>query len=838
VLLVGASLSAVQWLPSLELGANGDRNLEDQPASLWRSLLVLERGYRGHEQHEAWDKVRDGLAAKETQQSGIGRVRYDFSVGPWRLIEYFWPNANGRMFPIHTNWGMAVAKKWSGAGKVWSPSLYMGIIPFLLAVAALQFRKTSPLTLWLSWSFLIFLLGSFGYFGLGWVVNQTLSHFGISADSTGVGSPFGGVYWLFSLILPGYEQFRYPAKLLTVAALMLSLLAARSFDAMFGIPDTSEPMHLTEIRHRQRKYRKTLLGLTRLMIILSFLLILVVLTPRLWVTLAKHVPNDPVFGSFMVDRALGEAAFSLVHVLNILFLFFAITRIFSRKLLLLERSDNPVSLPEQSQKHVRYFCRLGYAVVVLVGFDLVASNLWMVGTAPRHFFEGKPLMVTFLNVQESLTHPGPETPGQREDSASFPIRTWRAPTLSRRTSATEGVSRNWWPKEFANSSPNRLTEWVIWERASLFPRYPLSQHIAVTDVRGTVVSADYYAVSQIMRVFWQPQRMSQYDEKFSLSEYLESLGNSSMIVPTNRKKEDYISEKQLNDPRMADPIELLDQAAREEAESVRRQFPVNEKNDDVAGDEGDEEHLAENETGQLFQWGKNQQSITQLLPYEVNYWPLNAAPRITLSDRIQLEQPVGFCSRGKFFDKSLMILTRNQQTGIPVVEWGKENFDHLPVRFAKAFAKMVALGEIPPRTSHPGSRHPDFESRFPVGEAELVSYEPQRVVVRAVVRRPGLLMLSDQYDVNWRAEVRYISAETMQSGNRSPAYIVPILRTNRVLRGVPLPEGEWEVTFVYNPLSFRLGAAFSFFAWAVLAMFLLGTLAGIIRRSRVFTGKR
>jgi len=821
-LLTGASLAAVQWLPSLELGANGDRKLEDHPVSLWRSIAVLERGYRDHEPHQAWDQVKEGLVAKETQQSsGMARVRYNFSVGPWRLIELIWPNANGRMFPIHTNWGMAIAKKWPCSG-IWSPSLYMGIIPFLLAMIALRFRKASPLTLWLSWSFLIFLLGSFGYFGLGWGINQTIALLGIRPHPTGVGGPFGGVYWLFSLLLPGYDQFRYPAKLLTVTALMLSLLAARSFDAVFGIPDTSEPMHLTDIRQKQRKFRKNLLGLTRLLIVLSFLLIPAVLFPRNWVILAKHVPNDLVFGSFMADRALGEAAFSLVHVLNILFVFFAITRIFSRKLLLLERSDNPVSLSEQSRKHEKYFYRLGFAVVILVSFDLVLSNHWMIGTAPRHFFDGKPLMATFLGVQESLTHPQPEvTGGYSNDTASFPVRTWRSPTYSRPFGSEDG-SQNWWPKEFANPSPNRLTEWVIWERASLSPRYPLLQHVAVTDTRGTVVSADYYAISHIMRDAWQSRGIPQRDGRFSLSEYLESLGNSSMIVPANRKKEDYISEKQLYDLRMTDPVELLDQAAREEAES--NQLP--------------------NEIGQLFQWGRNQKSITQLLPYEVNYWPLNAGPRITLSDRIQLEQPIGFCSRDIFFEKSRLILMHNQQTDIPIVEWEKENFDHLPIRFARAFTSMAALGELPPHSQHPDFRHPDFGASFPlgemkpVGETELVFYEPQKIVVRAVVLRPGWLTLSDQYDTNWQAEVRPISEENRQLGDRPPTWRVPILRTNRVLRGIPLPEGEWEVTFVYNPLSFRLGATFSFFAWAALVMFLLGTTAKKIRRSKGFMSNK
>jgi uncharacterized membrane protein YfhO len=137
------------------------------------------------------------------------------------------------------------------------------------------------------------------------------------------------------------------------------------------------------------------------------------------------------------------------------------------------------------------------------------------------------------------------------------------------------------------------------------------------------------------------------------------------------------------------------------------------------------------------------------------------------------------------------------------------------------------MGELPRRGPSSG-----FESRRPVDETELVSYEPQKVVVRARMHRPGLLILAEQYDVNWRAEVRHIS-HNAEPQNPLPAYHVPILRTNRVLRGVPLPEGEWEITFVYHPLSFRLGAILSFFAWAALAMFLLGTMARKLSRSRM-----
>ena len=878
-LLFGSALAAVQWLPAIELGAIGDRNLEDKPVSVWRSIVVLEQSYREHNEHQAWDQVKDGLTAKETQQSGMAKNRYNFSVGPWRLIEFVWPNANGRMFPIHTNWGTAIGKKWPSCSGIWSPSLYMGIIPFLLAIIALRFRKSNPLTLWLSWSFLIFLVGSLGYFGLGWVVNQVIFLWNGQTQGTGLGSPFGGIYWLFSLLLPGYDQFRYPAKLLTVAALMLSILSARSFDAIFGVPDTSEPMHLTDIRLKQRKYRKSLLGLTRLLILISFLLVPLVLVSSLWVYLGKYVPNDPIFGGFVVDRALGEAAFSLMHVLNILFLFLVAVRIFSRQLLALERFDKPVPFENQTRLHERYFRRLGIAVGILVCCDVVASNHWMIATAQRHFFEGKPLMATFLDVQESLSkaHKTEDTIETEKSPAAFPIRTWRAPTYTG-TTAAEKRGSNWLPNEFSSPSPNRMAEWVIWERASLSPRYPMAQRIGLTDVRGSVVTADYYAVSHILRGTWQNPRPE--DGSFALSHYLELLGNSSMIVPASRNKTDYISQEQIQDTRLTAPIELLDQAAREEAESYRRRLNGSENGTEPEGDALPENETSDRETRQIHQWGREKNSITDLLPSELNYWPLNAAPRVYVVDRIRIEEPLDFCSREKYFAQTYAMIARSSRTNIPIVEWGSERFDHLPVRFAKSFAKLIAMGDLPRH------RIPQEFEPPPVGETELVSYEPQKVVVRARINRSGFLILSDQYDANWRAEVRHIpegtwprdsearphngppfhdgrlmpphdgfvppphhppppheppqppTDELRPSGEQPPAYHVPILRTNRVLRGVPLPEGEWEVTFVYNPLSFRVGAYFSFIAWVTLAMFLLGIMAKKIKQAKMGTSRR
>ena len=118
----------------------------------------------------------------------------------------------------------------------------------LLALSAFRFRRrqlreaspasqSEPRDRWLSWSVVLAVVASFGWYGLGWLIDEI--GFAAGGDPAGlglVGAPLGGLYWLMTLLLPGYAYFRYPAKLLVVAALGLSLLSARGFDRVFTEP--------------------------------------------------------------------------------------------------------------------------------------------------------------------------------------------------------------------------------------------------------------------------------------------------------------------------------------------------------------------------------------------------------------------------------------------------------------------------------------------------------------------------------------------------------------------------------------------------------------------------
>ena len=102
----------------------------------------------------------------------------------------------------------------------------------------------------------------------------------------------------------------------------------------------------------------------------------------------------------------------------------------------------------------------------------------------------------------------------------------------------------------------------------------------------------------------------------------------------------------------------------------------------------------------------------------------------------------------------------------------------------------------PDRDRRRGGLH-GFSSRTPVGPSESVSvvkYEPQRVELRAVLERPGLVILAD----------------TVLSGlaltiDGQPA---PIFRANRMMRGAAVPAGEHVLVYTYEPT--RSGSVRSF----------------------------
>ncbi len=93
------------------------------------------------------------------------------------------------------------------------------------------------------------------------------------------------------------------------------------------------------------------------------------------------------------------------------------------------------------------------------------------------------------------------------------------------------------------------------------------------------------------------------------------------------------------------------------------------------------------------------------------------------------------------------------------------------------------------------------------GIANIVEYTPNRVRIKAVLDKPGFLVLSDQYYPGWKAIV---------DGKE-----VSIHRAYYILRAVRLDSGEHEVVFVFDPLLFKIGCLISVITIVSMLVFLV-----------------
>jgi hypothetical protein len=106
-----------------------------------------------------------------------------------------------------------------------------------------------------------------------------------------------------------------------------------------------------------------------------------------------------------------------------------------------------------------------------------------------------------------------------------------------------------------------------------------------------------------------------------------------------------------------------------------------------------------------------------------------------------------------------------------------------------------------------------FISPSPVGPSEsvaVVKYEPHRVELRAMLDRPGLVILADTYYPGWHLTIDNMAA--------------PIYRANRLMRAAAVPAGEHTLVYRYDPASFRVGTFVSILGLIVLLALILPTL--------------
>jgi len=121
---------------------------------------------------------------------------------------------------------------------------------------------------------------------------------------------------------------------------------------------------------------------------------------------------------------------------------------------------------------------------------------------------------------------------------------------------------------------------------------------------------------------------------------------------------------------------------------------------------------------------------------------------------------------------------------------------------------LIREGQINLRDEVVVAGCPQLTSGKPLGgAAQVLSYEPERVVVHADIQSPAFLVLTDTYDSGWRVWV---------DGQQAP-----LLRADYAFRAVALGTGSHTVTFTYFPPMFRLGLVLSCVALLVLTAMVL-----------------
>lgn len=90
----------------------------------------------------------------------------------------------------------------------------------------------------------------------------------------------------------------------------------------------------------------------------------------------------------------------------------------------------------------------------------------------------------------------------------------------------------------------------------------------------------------------------------------------------------------------------------------------------------------------------------------------------------------------------------------------------------------------------------------PTDTAEIISYTPNRVIIRTTTQNPTLLFLSDTNYPGWRVTI-----------DDKPTTIISAFS---VFRAVELPAGNHQVIFSFRPLSFTIGLGITVFSLLIL----------------------
>ncbi len=626
---------------------------------------------------------------------------YPFSIEPYRLLELCWPNVLGTQFAGNTFWLDAI--KIPGVHpKVWVPSLYVGGMIFILAISAFRLRGGSPRQVWMSAVVAISVLGSLGlYTSPIWITRFTNQLVNPGEKQQSMASALGPLdpidvpairqdgwlrdgdgsfYWWLATALPGFRQFRYPAKLFTFTTLGLGVLAGMGWD-------------------RLRERRIWPASMAGAVAALSMIVLAGVLVRRAAIMKAFEHPLGTMFGPF--DAAGGYAAIisSLAQAGVVMGLAWGIILLSRRRLAL-----------------------AGSLAVALTAADLGWANTRFVLTVPQSLFESEPEVLRIIREAESK-NPNPSAPYRIH---RMPL--WNPPG---------------WQEQ---SSPDRVHDFVAWERDTIQPKYGINLGVEYTHTMGVAELYDYeWYFAGFERIVRDPAVAKALGIE---------VGKEVVYYP--RRAYDMWNTRYFIFP--AFPNGWKDE--------MRGSASFRFDNQQIHPDRA----LYRGPNGK-----DNFKKWIETKDYEIHR-NLNEYPRAWVVHGARAVRPLEGLNRESRFIAMQEIVYEND----PI--WRDDTqvaFDPKRIAWVEGNDRETLVKSLSNEVTPPS-------------EAVTVTYpNPQHVVLETTLESPGIVVLSDVYYPGWKLKVDGKPAE--------------IHRVNRLMRGAPVGKGKHRLEYTYDPPSFRVG---------------------------------
>ncbi|QDT35758.1 YfhO family protein [Stratiformator vulcanicus] len=690
--LLAIGLSAAQLLPTLELVRRSERAEDVVPRSIWgvSSFLLAAESPRRIDTGKPANWY-DAILGDPPPPARHDVQRWLFSVSPFATATLLSPSILGQPFPNAAEWGIHVGLQ---PKQVWVPSLYAGLLTAVGGLLALRLRTGRTVDRWLSWTALVFLLGSFGVYGPVWLCNFIGGVSGLELRFTG---GIGGVYWWMNTFLPGFDAFRFPAKLMILFAAPLSILFGLHFEATL----------------RFRWAGRILASITGLAVVAA---LGVWLSPDLWTEFSMAILKT----AYRLEGTIkpnAEDVATLGRGRNAVLKSLCFTSCVGAALLLIRllwlRSDAALTL------------RSGYGIglLVLLAVDVGTANAWMIQTVPASALLDKPraarLLETALSADEAT------------QGAELPVRVYE----DRRELIHYG-DRFLFGQAIERGEDRAAAEVTI-------------SHGCLSNLHGTIWGISPMVSSGTVTL----------PEYQAWLEPLSIAGGRRTVAPRRGLDlwgVDAFTFTWMGDRPAAGNLELLKQW-----------------------------HPTGQDPSPFVPGGEPTPSLSSAEPARNAY----------LRD-LRLNPSA--------FPRAWVVHDVLPLRPLPRSEWAK---------YQPLMQKLLYPGENAPDLRRfaivedealfktwGGKRH---REPVPNGRPESIAistYEPTRVRLEVELAAPGLVVLADQFYAGWTATRETADGETTG---------VPIVRTNRAMRGIYLPEGRHLVTMTYRPLSVTIGSTVS-----------------------------